>query len=241
MSRFSKSLQIAAVLIAAAAVPCISDVSRAGAETLYIFYPSTIRPVLMQQKMTESCPGIRIKVFGRFTDFETEVLADKPDAILTKYPVIQQIGGYSVALKGSRKGETEEAVILVSADEKIDLNTISSISIGMFDILGRDGMKKTAAGYFSVEPKLRLVSKIEDMLQILTLNMVKAILIPENHFSYFKELSDMNFAVTPLPNVRTGIIALALKEGGSAVLSVKALTEMDSKSMTMLEVDKWEQ
>jgi len=237
MSNFNNFLRIAVVLIVTVAEPGISD----GAETLYIFYPSTLRPVLMQQKMTEACPGIQIRVFGRFTDFETQVSADRPDAILTKYQVIRQIGGYSVLLKGSRKGETEESNILLSVDEKINLNSISSISIGMFDILGRDGMKKTAGSYFSQEPRLRLVSKMEDMLQLLTLNMVKAILIPENQLTYFKELSNMNFAVTPLPNVKTGIIALAVRDGGSAGLSVKALTGMDSKSMTMLEVDKWEQ
>ncbi len=241
MSKFSRFFQIAVVLIASAADPCISDLSWGGAETLYVFYPSTIRPVLMQQKMIEACPGIQIRVFGRFTDFETQVLADKPDAILTKYPVIQQIHGYTVAMKGSRKGETGESSILVSVDEKIDLNSISSISIGMFDILGRDGMKKMAGSYFSQEPRLRLVSKMEDMLQLLTLNMVKAILIPENQLSYFKELSRMNFAVTLLPDVKTGIIALAVRDGGNAVLSFSALKGMDSKSMTMLEVDKWEQ
>lgn len=240
MSKFDRFLKIAVVLIALVAAPCISDLSW-GRETLYVFYPSAIRPVVMQQKMTEACPDIRIMVFGRFVDFEARVSADKPDAILTKYPVIRQLGGYSVLLKGSRNGETEESNIVVSVDEKIDLNNISSISIGMFDILGRDGMKKMVGSYFSQEPRLRLVSKIEDMLQLLTLNMAKAILTPENHIRYFKELSNMNFAVTPLPNVRTGIIALAVRDGGSAVLSVKALTGMDSKTMAMLEVDKWEQ
>ncbi len=240
MGRFHRFLKIAVVLIATVAVPCISDVSPGGGEMLYVFYPSTIRPVLMQQKMAEACPGIQIRVFGRFTDFETQVSADKPDAILTKYPVIMQIGGYSPALKGSRKGKSEESSVLLSVDEKIDLNSISSVSIGIFDILGRDGMKKMCGSYFSQEPRLRLVSKIEDMLQLLTLNMAKAILIPENHLAYFKELSNLNFAVTPLPNVSTGIIALAVRDGGIAVLSAKALTGMDGKSMAMLEVDKWE-
>ncbi len=216
MSRFDRFFQTAIVMIALAAVPCMS----AGAETLYVFYPSTIRPVLMQQKMIEACSGIQIIVFGRFVDFEAKVLADKPDAILTKYPVIQQIGGYSIILKGSRRGETEETNILLSVDEKIDPNSISAVSIGIFDILGRDGMKKMVAGYFSQEPKLRLVSKIEDMLQLLTLNMAKAILIPENHIGYFKELSNLNFAVTPLPNVRTGIVSLAVRDGGIAAQNV---------------------
>ncbi len=240
MSRLDRFLKIAVVLIATVAAPCISGSIWGGAETMYVFYPSTIRPVQMQKKMIEACPNIRIMVFGRFVDFEAKVLADKPDAILTKSPVIQQLGGYSVALKGSRKGETEESNILVSADEKIDLNTVSLISIGMSDILGRDGMKKMAGSYFGQKPRLRFVSKIEDMLQLLILNMVKAILIPENHLPYFRELSNLNFAVTRLPNVRTGIIALAVRDGGSAVLSGKGLTGMDSKTMAMLEVDKWE-
>jgi hypothetical protein len=213
----------------------------AYAETLYIFYPSIMRPIVMQQKMTEACPGIEIKVFGRFKDFETEVISGKPDAILTKYPVISQLGGYSVLLKGSRKGKTEESDILLSVDEKIDLNSISEISIGMFDILGRDGMKKMVSSYFNGEPKLKLVSKTEDMLQLLTLNMSKAILIPENHIGYFKELSNLNFVVTPVPNMKEGIVALAIKSGAGAAKIVKALTGMNDKNMAIPEVDKWEQ
>lgn len=236
MNNFGKFLQIAVVLIALSAAPGVW----AKAETLHVFYPSPIRPVVMQQKMLKACPGIRIRVFGRFTDFETQVSADKPDAILTKYPVIQQIGGYAVALKGSRKGEIEESNILVSVEKKVDLSGLSRISIGMFDILGRRGMKKMAGDYFSGKPRVRLVSKIEDLLQILTLNMVKAILIPENQLAYFKELSAMNFAVTSLPDIRTGIAAVAVRDGGNAGQIIRALTGMDGKAMDMLEVDKWE-
>lgn len=208
-------------------------------ESLYVFMPSKFRPIAMQNKMREACPGIDIMVFGRHKDFDDQVKANKPDAILTKPAVIEHIGGYMVSLKGKRKGAVRESHVLLSVDKKTDLNNIGKLKIGVFDILGRKGMKGYIGRHFNPAPKLKRVSKMEDLLQMLTFNMADAVLVPKNDVSYFREISNLNFVVTPV-QMKTGIISLAKKDGTGASKITGAIKKTAPKNMALPEVDAWE-
>ncbi|RLC14657.1 MAG: hypothetical protein DRI57_14130 [Deltaproteobacteria bacterium] len=237
MIRFNRYFLPSAILIFAAIF-----FSRTGySETLYVFYPTTTRSQIVQKELDRVCPGIEITVFGRYEDFKAKIGMNSPDAILTKDPVIRQIGGYLTKMEGARKGATDEPYVLVSVDKKVDPHNIGNAPIGIFDILGRKGMKKFVSRYFTATPRLRRVSKMEDMLQLLTFNMADAILIPEIHVNYFKEISKLNFAVTPVPGMRVGIIALGVKQGKHAPQIIKGLSGMDNKIKALVEVDDWNQ
>ena len=235
MIKFNKFFQIAVVLIATVSMPCISE----GAEKLYVFFPSVMSAASVQQELISACPGIEITVFGRFKDFEDGVMSHSPDAILTKPDVIGQIGGYNIKLNGTRKGDTEEPYIFLSVNSPVDVSSLSGKSIGVFDILGRKGMEKFIGKFLNPVPQLQRVSKIEDLLQLLTYNMVEGILIPEVYTDCYKKISKLNFVVTRLPNMKAGILALGVKQGREAALTVKLLTALNEQSVSLLEVDKW--
>ena len=209
------------------------------AESLYVFTPSKLRPVVMQEKLLQACPGIDIMVFGRHKDFANQIKANSPDAILTKIPVIENIGGYTVCLKGSRGGSADEPYILLSVDKKVDPANIGKLKIGVFDILGRKKMKTFIGRFFNPVPKLKRVSKMEDLLQLLTFNMADAVLTPENTVSYFKEISNLNFIITPVPEMKTEIVSLAQKDGTAAFKTIEAIKKIDAKTMALLEVEIW--
>lgn len=237
MKKLNRFLKMAAVLIA---LGHVTDMPlQAGAERLYVFYPSVMSAASLQKELNEACPGIEITVFGRFKDFEDGVISRAPEAILTKPDVIGQIGGYAVRLNGSRKGDTEESYIFLSVNRQIDVSSLSGKSVGVFDILGRKGMEKFVGKFLNPVPQLQRVSKIEDLLQLLTFNMAEAILIPEVYADYYKKISKLNFAKTPLPNMKAGILSLGVKQGKEAALTVKALTALNERYMSLLEVDKW--
>ncbi len=208
-------------------------------ETLYVFYPTSMRSQIMEKELSEACPEVQLTVFGRYKDFTAKVGTDAPDAVLTKSPVLHQIGGYSVKMRGSRGGAAEEAYVLLSEEKAIDIAHLANVSVGIFDILGRKGTKKFVGEYFEGVPKLKRVSKMEDMLQLLILNLAEAILIPDIYVEYFKGMSKLNFQVTPVPKMKVGIIVLGVKEGVNAPLSVKGLSNMDNKKKALLEVDNW--
>lgn len=209
------------------------------AEVIYVFYPSLMSAASLQKELNEACPGIEIMVFGRFKDFEDRVTNDSPDALLTKPPVIEQIGGYTVRLNGARKGDTSESYIFLSVEKKIDAAKLSGQSIGIFDILGRKGMDVFVGKFLTPVPKLRRVSKMEDLLQLLTFNMVEAILIPQAYEDYYKKISKLNFVITPIPDIKSGILALGVKQGKDAALIISTLKSLNEQYMSLLEVEEW--
>ncbi len=212
------------------------------AERLYVFYPSTVRTQVMQKELTNALPGIDIRVFGRYRDFKAKTKSDSPDMILSKPPVIKSLPKYSINLQGSKRRKTKEAYVLLSVTKNIKLNpaNMAGMTVGAFDILGRKGMKKFIGKYLKANPKIKRVSKVEDLLQLLTFNMVKAILIPKIHIKYFKGISKLHFKVTPVPKMRIGIIALAVKNNGNAANTLKAFTNINNKVRALLDIDNLE-
>jgi hypothetical protein len=211
------------------------------AERLYVFYPSVVRTQIMQKKLSRALPGVEIRVFGRYRDFKAKTKADSPDAILSKAPIIKQLRGYSIKQKGIRDDETNESYVLLSVGKRINPANMANTTIGVFDILGRRGMKKFIGQYFSVTPRLKRVSKMEDLLQLLTFNMVDAILIPEIYVEYFKGISKLYFIKTSVPNMRVGIVALAVKKRRYATHILRSLTSMNNDFKTLLDIDNWEE
>lgn len=210
------------------------------AERLYVFYPSVVRTQVMQKKLSRALPGIEVRVFGRYKDFRAKTKTDSPDAILSKAPVIQHMRGYFIKRKGIRDNETDESYVLLSVGNRLNPNNMAGTSIGVFDILGRKGMKKFIGNYFRPKPRIKRVSKMEDLLQLLTFNMVDAVLIPEIYVAYFKEISQLHFIVTPVPKMRVGIIALAIKSRRNPTHILRSITSMNYNIRTLLDIENWE-
>ena len=210
------------------------------ADRLYVFYPSVVRTQIMQKKLSRALPGIDVRVFGRYRDFKAKTKADSPDAILSKAPVIKQVGGYLIKRQGLRDYDTNESYVLLSAGKQVNPANMGRTTIGMFDILGRRGMKKFLGHYFRPKPRIKRVSKMEDLLQLLTFNMVDAILIPEIYVAYFEDISKLYFVKTPVPQMRVSIVALAVKKRKSATHILRSLTSMNYNLKTLLEIDRWE-
>ena len=209
------------------------------AETLYVFYPIAERPNVIQTKLSESCPGVDITVFGRINDFDAKMKEAPPDAILSKPVVIAMQGNYAVQLQGVRGGGTDESYVFLSVDKGVDPAGLASATVGVLDILSRKEMTAFVEGFIKPTPQLKRVTKMEDLLPLLTFNMASAILISENAVNYFKSVSQLSFVVTPASGMKTGIIALAVKKDGQANNTIKAIKEMKGDINTLLEVDSW--
>jgi hypothetical protein len=209
-------------------------------EKLYVFYPATVRPQIIQDKIQECFSGVTVSVFGRLTDFTAKIELDPPDAILTKTPLILQIGNYTIAVQGSNNGKIEESYVLLSTDSVQDLATIAGEKvIGVIDILGRAGMNTFAAQFFPKIPKLKRVTKVEDLLPLLSFNMVSSILINTSSVKFFRKTSNLTFNETPLPETNIGIVALGIRNGCNADKSIGALKKLDKETSAFFEVDQW--
>ncbi len=210
-----------------------------NAESLYVFYPETVRPHILQAKLSSGSPGVEITVFGRYRDFIKKVKESPPDAILSKPFVIKQIQGFNAKLTGMKNGKITEPLILLSIEKKVDLYKLPHLSVGMIDYLGRKETQNLVNRIFKNQIKLKRTSKLEDLLPLLTFNIVDSILIAEKHVTFFMNLSTMNLVVTRLPDIQIGIAELAVKNGSIVPLIEKSLKNMNSEIAAIIGVEQW--
>ncbi|NLW30701.1 MAG: hypothetical protein GXY77_04495 [Fibrobacter sp.] len=211
-------------------------------ENLYVFYPSTYRPQIIQDKLQNEMKGIRVTVFGRYVDFISKVQSDSPDAVITKTRLIEkQLLNYSVIKNGVRSGTKKESFILLSIDSSINTGSINQKStIGVIDFFGRSETGNFVADLLSGKPKIKRVNKIEDLLPLLSFNLVCCILIEKTNLDYFQNTSTIKFSITPLKFSDEGIIALAQKKG----ISIQKINNFTKQSRDLIKsffhVDKFE-
>ncbi|MCP4220728.1 MAG: hypothetical protein GY765_39235 [bacterium] len=208
-------------------------------EKLYVFYPNEIRPKIIRRQLSEACPGIEITVFGRYKDFKAKVIWDSPDAIITKTPLIKQLEGYNIRFNGIRDSKTNEHYVLLSIEKPIALPDLSTHYIGTVDFLGRKEMKGFVENILSRPAKIKRVTKLEDLLPLMTFKMAEGILITEKEVEYFEEISKLNFVRTKLKNIGTGIVALATHKGSKARVVMEALKKIPEKTNMLLGIQEW--
>lgn len=128
-------------LIIHIAVALLCSTQSLAAEKLYVFFPTTARPQIVQEKLQQVFSGIEVTVFGRYNDFTAKIEIDPPDAVLTKTPLIKQLGTFNTKVNGLRNNKTDESYVLMSIDKPFQVSDVTAESIiGTIDFLGRNGM-----------------------------------------------------------------------------------------------------
>jgi hypothetical protein len=209
-----------------------------AAESLFVFFPTTVRPHVLQKGLAGS--GLDVTAFGRFADFEDGVKSKPPDAILSLPEVIGNLEGYKVSVLGKRNGEAREPYFLLGVDKAVEPSALAGGTLGIVDFLGRKGMQKFVAGIFQPPPALKTVAKVEDLLPLLTFKMADGLLVTRAQADYFRSVSQLNFVVTPVPNARTGMICLAVRKGADAPKAVQAVKGMDADLRKLLGEVQWD-
>jgi hypothetical protein len=212
-----------------------------GNERLYVFYPSTFDYQSMQNKMDSATPGVSITVFSRYDDFALKMKSEPPEAVITKPLLIQeQFNDYEVILNGVRNGKTEGNYVVLSIDSNFTSKSITNESIiGIIDILGRTGMKTFVNRQFSMEPKIKRVSRIGDLLPFLSFDIAAGIMIESVFIDYFRSTSQLQFTEAPLPESTTGVIAFAVKKGKLADKSLSSLKQNKKNICELFYIQQW--
>ncbi len=205
---------------------------------LYVFYPTDIRPKKMEKHITQHCPEIRTTVFGKIKDFEDQTQRIPPDAILSYAPVIKKNKQYTSFVQGFKQGQSQEDYVLVSINKMIKISQLSSMKIGVLDILGRNPMKLFVSKTLGINVKIARVTKIEDMLNLLTFGLVDAILVSQQRYDQFRVQSELALVATKL-DLKMDLAILAVKSTKSKELFLNCFNRLGKQTNTLLGVDQW--
>jgi hypothetical protein len=208
------------------------------ADSLYVFVPTEVRANKLQQKIGSYCSGVDVTVFGRAKDFHNKVKAVPPTAILSLLPVIEHTLLFNAAIMGLRNGVNSEGYVLVSIDKTLGLDSLHNKKIGVVDLLGRKPMRVFIEQLLKTKIKLKRVTKVEDLLPLITFESVDAIFISESTFKQLKLKSKLNLVATPL-NINIGLASAALSDAIIKDQLKDCLFAFDKKLNSTLGVDQW--
>ena len=213
---------------------------------LYVFLPSNIRPHVMRQALVGACPEMDITVFSRFLEFQARTKEIPPDALLSLRPVIdgkEEYDAYRPVLTGNLGGAREEAYAFLSVNRQIEPRNMDSLTIGAVDLLGRSEMNHFLGRLLGKQPKIRTVTKLEDLLTLLQFEDVTAIFVPHSKLAYYQERSRLDLKITELPNVVIGLPVLAVRSDKPEIQKLlrECFLSFSKDLNSNLGVDKWVQ
>ena len=210
---------------------------------LYVFYPSLVRPIAIQEALARKCPELVVTVFGRLTDFQAKVASDSPEALLAQPAVLRQYVPYAQRLQGLRKGSPTEPYVLLSIDKPVDPAKMEGVTLGVVGLLERKPMADFVQGLVVGTPRLDRVTKVEDLLPLLTFRTVSAVLVSEPVAKEFHRKSQVNLVSARLDAAKVGLVSLAVRKAGTAVpvesQIVKAIQGLEAAELELLGVDAW--
>lgn len=206
-------------------------------QNLYIFLPTDKSSVKLESQLSDYFSGITLIVFGNITDFKSMVKNKKPEAIITKRPVVDMFEDYSIKMNASLKGSTDEPYFLVSIGQSIPLSDAAEKRIGILNFLGRREIKTFAADILGLKPKeISPVKKVSDLLALISLDMVQEIVISQTHYQYLKTTSKLDFKETECKK-RVNIAVYAINKD-NATLTEK-VKKMPRELMALFGFDSW--
>lgn len=208
------------------------------AQSLYVFIPTEVRANKLQQKIETFCTGVDVTVFGRAKDFHNKIKVSPPTAILSLSPVIERNAPFNKSIAGLRNGFDSEDYVLVSLNKAVNIDHLKDKKIGVVDLLGRKPMMSFVEDLLQAKVKLKRVTKVEDLLPLITFDAVDAIFISDSLFSQFKQKSNLNLVATPL-NIKVGLASAGLSDAVIKDKLKKCVFAFDKQLNNTLGVDQW--
>lgn len=236
-----KNIHTAGKIILLSMVLNLLTIKLSAQEKLYVFYPTTNHAQSIQEKMTNQMPGVIVTAFSRYNDFITKIKAEPADGVITKAVLVkEQLNDYEIILNGKRGENIEERYVILSTDKAFSLESVKNETvIGVIDILGRNGMKTFSKQFFPIEPKLQRVSKVEDLLPMLSFNMAAGVLVEDVFVEYFKSTSQMKFTIISLPVLKNSSIVFATNKNKKAENILTILKENKKEISDLFFIDQW--
>jgi hypothetical protein len=226
--------KISRATCAALAVAMVARRSAAeGNGRLIVFLHVAVKQRALQSILQDALSGVIVTTVGRIGDLD-RALKEGQDAVLS-LPVVLAANGLTPRLQGLRAGAADEAYALVGVNSPPDPRAIKAV--GALDVLGRDGTSSLIHGLLGTQPKVERVTKVEDLLPLLQMDLVQAIVMPSRFLPEVRATSQLNLAATELPT-RLGLPAVAsVGSAGDSVIA--AVRRMPLNASKVLGVDAW--
>jgi hypothetical protein len=203
-----------------------------------VFLQLDAKSSVVEKALQDHLPELGITVFGRYRDFEDAVSNGHPDALVSITPVLES-RGKKISLQGLRGDKATEPYVLVSVGQPL-AGSLAGKTIGVVDLLGRDGTQSFIAGLLKTENvKIKRVTKIEDLLPLLEFSAADGVVLPRSMLAKFVERTRLSVKTRELPGAQVGLPAVAVLNPAVRDAVLGAFQKMDGATKNMLGIDAW--
>jgi hypothetical protein len=219
---------------AALAIAMVARRSAAeGSGRLIVFLHVAVKQRALQSILQDALGGVVVTTVGRIGDLD-RALREGQDAVLS-LPVVLAANGLAPRLQGLRAGAADEPYALVGVNSPPNPSAVKAV--GALDVLGRDGTTSLIHSLLGTQPKVERVTKVEDLLPLLQMDLVQAIVMASRFLPDLRATSQLNLVGTELPT-RLGLPAVA-SVGPTGESVIAAIRRMPPTASTFLGVDTW--
>ena len=209
---------------------------------VFVFEPFTsVRPHSLRPFLARASRKVGFVIFPRYREFAKAVRDQNPDAILVRPGIAAHMEGYKTLLVASRDGQTEESLVFLSVDKKVNLEELPDSKIGVIDFLGKKETRDWLNDRLDVKSsEVRTVAKIEDLLTLLQFKYVDSVLVPRNYTLSMQHKTRLNLKETNPGALKIGLPVLAVKDDPDRIKVIReAVLSMDVETTEALGLDKW--
>ena len=209
-----------------------SDPSGRQQPKLLVFLHVALKQRAFQSELQAALEGIAVTAVGRTADFDRG-LWDGPDG-----GAGDRLAAPALALpglQGLRRGSSEEAYALAGVDAPPDPAKVATV--GVLDVLGRDGMNRFVLGLLGRLPRVERVTKVEDLLPLLQLQRVDAIILPSRLLAEVRAPSRLSLVPRELSRGCALPAVSSLGPGGPRI--IQAVRRLAPQMAAELGVTEW--
>ncbi len=221
----------------------LNNHSYADKAEIFVYVTTDQKAFILQEKMTEILDkeGNKVRVFGKYEDFNTMVISEEPEILITKPENAEKYSNYRLYLPGMYKGRQNVSLSLTSISEGFDLSDLSEARVGVVNSLGRSETAEYVHEVLNKGVSVKTVTKLEDLLPLLTFRMTDAVLVTEKEINFLKQKSKMTFSIHEMPDSKSGVVSVYLKKGLDSAPEVPGLREIPDELGIILGVDRWKE
>jgi len=207
---------------------------------LYAFLPALERTRAIEEALRRALPAIAITVFGRFADFAAAVAAEKPEGALSPSDTLRALG-IGPSLLGVASGSPAEPYVMLTKSPNGSLSELAGGIVGVVDIVGRAELPRLVGRMLglAVQPTVRRVLQIADLLPLLHLDLAPSVVLPERLSQDFQKMSHLNLRVLKPGVALLGRTALGYPTGKANAALELALRRSPASVRTILGVEGW--
>jgi hypothetical protein len=220
-------------LLASCIVTSLATPAHAGVSPKLAVFLQVDMPVLELQKILgRHLPGVAVQAYSRRKDLG-ESVQQWADGVLALAPVLGALR-IPVVSQGLATRAPSEPYVLLSTTQ---ISPTEVSSVGFVDILGRRETTHFVHSILGSDPRIRQVSKLDDLLPLLQLGMAQTILVPGRLAATLMSRTRIRLVTITVPTL-VPLPAFGAVTGAGAQLAA-AVRKLPSTVSQRFGVEEW--